>query len=106
VEISIDDFGTGYSSLSYLKKLPIHSLKIDRSFIHDLNGHMNNGTTIVAGIAAMAKGLKLNVVAEGVETRAQLDYISTLGCDAYQGYLFSRPVAAEKATEILARQKS
>ncbi len=106
VEISIDDFGTGYSSLSYLKKLPIHSLKIDRSFIHDLNGHMNNGTTIVAGIAAMAKGLKLNVVAEGVETRAQLDYISTLGCDAYQGYLFSRPVAAEKATEILTRQKS
>jgi EAL domain-containing protein (putative c-di-GMP-specific phosphodiesterase class I) len=103
VEISIDDFGTGYSSLSYLKKLPIHTLKIDRSFIHDLNGHMNNGTTIVAGIAAMAKGLHLNVVAEGVETRAQLDYISSLGCDAYQGFLFSRPVAAQKATEILAR---
>ena len=105
VEISIDDFGTGYSSLSYLKKLPIHTLKIDRSFIHDLNGHMNNGTTIVAGIAAMAKGLNLNVVAEGVETRAQLDYIRSLGCDAYQGYLFSRPVAAGKATEILSRQK-
>ena len=104
VEISIDDFGTGYSSLSYLKKLPIHTLKIDRSFIHDLNGHMNNGTTIVAGIAAMAKGLNLNVVAEGVETRAQLDYIRSLGCDAYQGFLFSRPVAAQKATEILARQ--
>ncbi len=106
VEISIDDFGTGYSSLSYLKKLPLHTLKIDRSFIHDLNGHMNNGSTIVAGIAAMAKGLNLNVVAEGVETRAQLEYISTLGCDAYQGYLFSRPVAAVKATEILARQKN
>ena len=106
VEISIDDFGTGYSSLSYLKKLPIHTLKIDRSFIHDLNGHMNNGTTIVAGITAMAKGLNLNVVAEGVETRAQLDYLRSLGCDAYQGYLFSRPVAAEKATDILTRQKA
>ncbi|MCU0934219.1 MAG: EAL domain-containing protein, partial [Thiobacillaceae bacterium] len=105
VEISIDDFGTGYSSLSYLKKLPIHTLKIDRSFIHDLNGHANNGSTIVAGITAMAKGLKLNVVAEGVETRAQLDYLSSLGCDAYQGFLFSRPVAVDKATDLLARQK-
>ena len=105
VEISIDDFGTGYSSLSYLKKLPIHTLKIDRSFIHDLNGHMNNGTTIVAGIAAMAKGLNLNLVAEGVETRAQLDYLRSLGCDAYQGYLFSRPVTVDKATEILSRQR-
>ncbi len=105
VEISIDDFGTGYSSLSYLKKLPIHTLKIDRSFIHDLNGHINNGSTIVAGITAMAKGLNLNVVAEGVETRAQLDYLSSLGCDAYQGFLFSRPVAVDKATDLLARQK-
>jgi EAL domain-containing protein (putative c-di-GMP-specific phosphodiesterase class I) len=97
VEISIDDFGTGYSSLSYLKKLPINTIKIDRSFIHDLTGHMNNGSTIVAGIAAMAKGLKLNVVAEGVETQEQLDYMSTLGCDAYQGFLFSRPVASGKS---------
>ncbi len=105
VEISIDDFGTGYSSLSYLKKLPIHTLKIDRSFIHDLNGHLDNGSTIVAGITAMAKGLKLNVVAEGVETRAQLDYLSSLGCDAYQGFLFSRPVAVDKAADLLARQK-
>ncbi|MBM4181012.1 MAG: EAL domain-containing protein [Betaproteobacteria bacterium] len=105
VEISIDDFGTGYSSLSYLKKLPIHTLKIDRSFIHDLNGHLDNGSTIVAGITAMAKGLNLNVVAEGVETRAQLDYLSSLGCDAYQGFLFSRPVAVDKATDLLARQK-
>ncbi|MEW5789684.1 MAG: EAL domain-containing protein [Pseudomonadota bacterium] len=109
VEISIDDFGTGYSSLSYLKKLPIHTLKIDRSFIHDINGHthgtVNNGTTIVAGITAMAKGLNLNVVAEGVETRAQLDYIRSLGCDAYQGFLYSRPVKASRATEILARAR-
>jgi diguanylate cyclase (GGDEF)-like protein/PAS domain S-box-containing protein len=103
VEISIDDFGTGYSSLSYLKKLPINTIKIDRSFIHDLTGHMNNGSTIVAGIAAMAKGLKLKVVAEGVETQEQLDYLQTLGCDTYQGFFFSRAVNADAATEILGR---
>ncbi len=103
VEISIDDFGTGYSSLSYLKKLPIHTIKIDRSFIHDLTGHTNNGSTIVAGIAAMAKGLKLKVVAEGVETQEQLDYLQSLGCDTYQGFFFSRAVNAESATEILSR---
>jgi diguanylate cyclase (GGDEF)-like protein/PAS domain S-box-containing protein len=105
VEISIDDFGTGYSSLSYLKKLPINTIKIDRSFIHDLTGHMNNGSTIVAGIAAMAKGLKLKVVAEGVETREQLDYLQTLGCDTYQGFYYSRPVNAEAATEFLVNPK-
>jgi diguanylate cyclase (GGDEF)-like protein/PAS domain S-box-containing protein len=101
VEISIDDFGTGYSSLSYLKKLPVHTLKIDRSFIQDLVAP-SNGSTIVAGITAMAKGLHLKVVAEGVETRAQLDYLKSVGCDAYQGYLFSRPVIARDATELLA----
>jgi len=100
VEISIDDFGTGYSSLSYLRKLPVHTLKIDRSFIQDLVSP-SNGNTIVAGITAMAKGLHLSVVAEGVETRAQLDYLESIGCDAYQGYLFSRPVAARDATGLL-----
>ncbi len=100
VEISIDDFGTGYSSLAYLKKLPVNTIKIDRSFIHDLS-NPDNGTSIVAGITAMAKGLRLNVLAEGVETSAQLDYITALGCDAYQGFLFSRPVPAAKATEFL-----
>ncbi|MDD5390399.1 MAG: EAL domain-containing protein [Gallionellaceae bacterium] len=100
VEISIDDFGTGYSSLSYLRKLPVHTLKIDRSFIHDLSAPSNGGT-IVAGITAMAKGLRLNVVAEGVETSAQLEYLESIGCDSYQGYLFSRPVAARDATGLL-----
>lgn len=105
VNISIDDFGTGYSSLSYLKKLPVHTLKIDRSFIHDLSSHQS-GATIVAGITAMAKGLKLNVVAEGVETQEQLTYLRNLGCDAYQGFFFSRPVTADKATELLAVQNT
>ena len=100
VEISIDDFGTGYSSLSYLKKLPVHTLKIDRSFIQDLVTP-SSGSTIVAGITAMAKGLHLKVVAEGVETSAQLDYLKSIGCDAYQGYLFSRPVTAHAATDLL-----
>jgi EAL domain-containing protein (putative c-di-GMP-specific phosphodiesterase class I) len=104
VEISIDDFGTGYSSLSYLKKLPINTIKIDRSFINDLTGHTNNGSTIVAGISAMAKGLQLKVVAEGVETREQLEYLQTLECDTYQGFYFSRAVNAAAATEILARK--
>ncbi len=104
VEISIDDFGTGYSSLSYLKKLPINTIKIDRSFINDLTGHTNNGSTIVAGIAAMAKGLKLKVVAEGVETREQLEYLQTLECDTYQGFYFSRAVNVSTATEILSRK--
>jgi EAL domain-containing protein (putative c-di-GMP-specific phosphodiesterase class I) len=104
VDISIDDFGTGYSSLSYLKKLPVHTLKIDRSFIHDLNSHQS-GATIVAGITAMAKGLNLSVVAEGVETVEQLNYLRELGCDAYQGFYFSRAVDAERATELLASQE-
>jgi diguanylate cyclase (GGDEF)-like protein/PAS domain S-box-containing protein len=100
VDISIDDFGTGYSSLSYLKKLPVHTLKIDRSFIQDLNVHQS-GATIVAGITAMAKGLKLNVVAEGVETKEQLSYLQELGCDAYQGFYYSHPLDTEHATELL-----
>ncbi len=100
VEISIDDFGTGYSSLSYLKRLPVHCLKIDRSFVHDLNSE-DNGAPLVAGIAAMAKGLRLNLVAEGVETEAQLAFLRQIGCDAYQGYLFSQAVSAEEATRML-----
>jgi len=100
VDISIDDFGTGYSSLSYLKKLPVHTLKIDRSFIQDLSSH-HNGATIVAGITAMAKGLKLNVVAEGVETQEQLAYLKELGCDAYQGFFYSRPLDVDMATDLL-----
>ncbi|NWG86913.1 MAG: EAL domain-containing protein [Hydrogenophilaceae bacterium] len=100
MEISVDDFGTGYSSLSYLKKLPIHTLKIDQSFIHDIDIH-TNGTSIVAGIAAMAKGLRLHLVAEGVETPGQLAYLESVGCDAYQGYLFSKPLSASDAGNLL-----
>lgn len=100
VEISLDDFGTGYSSLSYLNKLPIHTIKVDQSFIRDMPqnaGHLS----IVNAIATMAKGLLLRLVIEGVETKAQLDSIISIGCNEYQGFLFARPLSSEKTTELL-----
>ncbi len=105
VEISIDDFGTGYSSLAYLKRLPVHVLKIDRSFVHDLD-HADSGPPLVAGIAAMAKGLRLGLVAEGVETQAQLDCLRQIGCNAYQGFLFSHALSVDEATRMLQSNRS
>jgi EAL domain-containing protein (putative c-di-GMP-specific phosphodiesterase class I) len=93
IELSIDDFGTGYSSLAYLKRFPVQRLKIDRAFIRDL-GHDDDSAAIVRSILNLANGLKLNVVAEGVETEAQLAILRSMTCDEYQGYLFSRPVEA------------
>ena len=100
ITIAIDDFGTGYSSLSYLQQLPINTLKIDRSFLKDV-ASKHEGSSIVAAIIAMAQGLNLNTIAEGVETEGQKHYLESLGCDDMQGYLFSQPVIAKEMEEIL-----
>lgn len=91
IRFSIDDFGTGYSSLSYLKRLPLYEIKVDRSFIKDTPVDSSD-TAIVTSILGMAKHLHLHVVAEGVETQAQVNFLKKIGCDAMQGYLFSRPM--------------
>lgn len=104
IKIAIDDFGTGYSSLTYLKKFPIHTIKIDQSFIADIE--RDGDTSIVTAIIAMAKGLKLNLIAEGVETENQLAFLRSMECDEMQGYLFSEPLSAQAATELLAEKVS
>jgi EAL domain-containing protein (putative c-di-GMP-specific phosphodiesterase class I) len=96
IHIALDDFGTGYSSLSYLHRLPISTLKIDRSFINNLpfDGSSKGSEPLVRAIVVMAKSLSLEIVAEGVETDAQYDFLKSLGCDTVQGYLTGRPVNA------------
>ncbi|HEY9737987.1 MAG TPA: EAL domain-containing protein, partial [Trichocoleus sp.] len=100
VRISMDDFGTGYSSLSYLKKFPLQGLKIDRAFVHDV-AHNAPDRAMVTAIIAMAQGLHLNVVAEGVETEAQVTCLRAMGCIEMQGYLFSPPLDAAAMTTYL-----
>jgi EAL domain-containing protein (putative c-di-GMP-specific phosphodiesterase class I) len=100
IQIALDDFGIGYSSLIYLMRFPINSLKIDRSFIQDI--HMQSeGAIIAKTILALAKNLKYAVVAEGVETVEQLEFLKELQCDYMQGYLFSKPLPAYDMTALL-----
>ncbi len=99
VQISLDDFGTGYSSLSYLKAFPIDTLKIDKAFLDDF--HSESGAVFIETIITMAHTLKLDVVAEGIETQEQLDYIRKLNCDTYQGYICSKPVKINEFNELL-----
>lgn len=99
VKASIDDFGTGYSSLLYLKRLPASELKIDRAFVNELQTQ-NEDATIVTAIVALAQTLKLKVVAEGVETREQQEFLTSLGCNSLQGYLLGKPVPAERVPEL------
>lgn len=102
IRISIDDFGTGYSSLSYLKKFPIDTIKIDRSFVSDIQSDSNDAAIVVA-IIAMAHGLKLSVIAEGVEKTEQAEYLREHGCEKVQGFLYSPPVSAVSFEKLFLR---
>lgn len=103
IKLSVDDFGTGYSSLAYLQRFPVDALKIDRSFVSGI-GQDSNRTALVTAIISMAQSLRLNVLAEGVETSEQINFLQAHGCPSAQGYYYSEPVSAEAFTEMLHRQ--
>jgi EAL domain-containing protein (putative c-di-GMP-specific phosphodiesterase class I) len=103
LELAIDDFGTGYSSLSYLKRFPIDRLKIDQSFVRDITTDHDNAA-ITSAIVALTRNLGLKTIAEGVETREQLEFLRAHGCNEVQGFLLSRPVEAGACAALLAGQ--
>ena len=103
IQLSLDDFGTGYSSLAYLQRFPVHALKIDRTFINGI-GRNPSDTALVAAIIAMAQGLQLQVLAEGVETAEQIDFLLAHGCVLAQGYYYSQAVTADAFADLLRGQ--
>ncbi len=103
LKISMDDFGTGYSSFSYLKRIPLDVIKIDRSFIKDIH-ESSHDRTIIGAIIVMAHSLRMEIIAEGVETEEQLSFLRLNNCDEIQGYLLSRPLSGEDATELLVKE--
>ena len=100
VSFSMDDFGTGYSSLAYLTKLPLDQLKIDQSFVRNI-GMQASDATIIQTIIGMANNLGMAVIAEGVETQEQRDFLESMGCIFYQGYLFGKPVPIDQFAALL-----
>jgi EAL domain-containing protein (putative c-di-GMP-specific phosphodiesterase class I) len=100
IELAVDDFGTGYSSLSYLQRFPINRLKIDQSFVRDIFGNADSGAISVA-IIMLGHSLGLKVIAEGVETIEQLDFLHSSNCNEIQGYFFSKPLPAEEMQKLL-----
>ncbi|MDX5476113.1 MAG: DUF4084 domain-containing protein [Bacillaceae bacterium] len=104
IHVSIDDFGTGYSSLAYLVRLPIHALKVPKEFVKDLNKDGANAS-VVFSIISLSKSLQLDIVAEGVETKEQLDILKRMGCKQFQGYYFSKPVTEVEVTKLLRENK-
>jgi EAL domain-containing protein (putative c-di-GMP-specific phosphodiesterase class I) len=102
VQVAVDDFGTGYSSLSYLRKFPIDALKVDQSFVRQITTG-GDDAAIVTAVISMARSLKLRVVAEGVETQAEIDFLQAHQCDEAQGYYFSGPVSAQQFVGLLTR---
>ena len=104
VRVAIDDFGTGYSSLTYLHDFPLNALKIDKNFVHGVDA-TERGGPIANMIVGLGKNLGLDVIAEGVESEGQLEYLREQGCDIAQGYLYARPAAADELTPWLQRNQ-
>src|SRR6266508_1180065 len=104
VRLVLDDFGTGYSSLSYLKHLPLDTIKSDRTFVAGIDAESDRA--IVDAVIALAHGLRISVVAEGIETEAQFELLREMGCDVGQGYLFARPLPATEAGRLLSGRRA